>query len=290
MRAEISKKLKISQDALLALGTDRETSEQQASYLLDIITSFQDITAQALSTNYGANDIFDNDESLRLATQVANRNEAFADEMARWGHKYVFRAGNDDGRDEGSSDGEHTRAAPVPVMESEENELFEPQLMTTRKTNSLPDLEEILREPVEVPQPLNEDIQAWIQKQYRSSRGFEIGTFNFTLLSTLMKKQSMKWISFAHGYISDVITMVHGFILKALKSVCHDDRVCRNLLSVMMDSLLEKYKKAMEKVDFLLDIERTGTPMTLNHYLNDNLQKWYFAQFSRSIFARCSPY
>lgn len=41
-----------------------------------------------------------------------------------------------------------------------------------------------------------------------------------------------------------------------------------------MDDLVKKYKHAMSTVDFLLRIEREGTPTTLNHYFNDNLEKW----------------
>jgi hypothetical protein len=36
---------------------------------------------------------------------------------------------------------------------------------------------------------------------------------------------------------------------------------------------LDRYKIALSKVEFLLQVERSGTPMTLNHYFSASLQK-----------------
>jgi hypothetical protein len=45
-------------------------------------------------------------------------------------------------------------------------------------------------------------------------------------------------------------------------------------MSVLMDDLIEKYRQALSKTDFLLRIEREATLMTLNHCLDSDLQKW----------------
>lgn len=63
------------------------------------------------------------------------------------------------------------------------------------------------------------------------------------------------------------------FIATALGIACGNDKVCRNILSYLMDDLIEKYQHAISKVDFFLEVERDGMPMTLNHYLNNNLQR-----------------
>lgn len=57
--------------SLHSLGVERETPEQQRRVLLDVVATFQDITQQALTTNYGLRDIFDSDAELRLATLIA---------------------------------------------------------------------------------------------------------------------------------------------------------------------------------------------------------------------------
>lgn len=230
--------------------------------------TFQDITAQALSTNYSATDIFDDDEDLRLATIVVNRDAAFEEDVAKWGHTYTFKTGRKMDLDEDQA----SQTSPDYNTEDEEKSTGVPN---RKKKGITLELDEILCDPSNVPKPLDEDILGWIEISYRRSRGFEIGTFNFSLLSTIMKRQSYKWTSFAHGYISDVIFTVHSFIVKVLKLTCHDDRVCRNLLSVLMDSLTDKYKKAVEQVEFILHIERTGTLKTLNHYFNEQLEKWF---------------
>ncbi|KAJ5942696.1 hypothetical protein N7516_002864 [Penicillium verrucosum] len=36
-------------------------------------------------------------------------------------------------------------------------------------------------------------------------------------------------------------------------------------------------------IEFLLKVERGGTPMTLNHYLNDNLQKCRQERFKKAL-------
>jgi hypothetical protein len=41
-----------------------------------------------------------------------------------------------------------------------------------------------------------------------------------------------------------------------------------------MDLLLEKYQSATSHVKFLLKIKLDGTPAKLNHYFNENLEKW----------------
>ena len=46
-------------------------------------------------------------------------------------------------------------------------------------------------------------------------------------------------------------------------------------MNVLMADLTKRYVKAINQVKFLLEVERGGTPMTLNHYFNDNLEKWY---------------
>jgi hypothetical protein len=259
---------------LRALGTERETPEQQASYLLDIISSFQTITSHALSSNYSSNDHFDKEEALRLATNVVNRNEMFSNDMAQWAHEFDF--GIDDYR-------ETDIPESAALTDLSDDDLFSSNSLATRKVDPMPDIEDILPESGEIAHPLRGDICSWIEKQYRGSRGFEIGTFNFVLLSTIMKKQSSKWTSLANGYISDVMANVHGFILREINLACPDARVCHNLLSILMDNLLERYKKAVDEVTFLLYVERSGTPTTLNHYLNDSLEKWYYHPFPYTI-------
>lgn len=261
VRSEVGKNLKARQVGLRSLGPERNTMEQQVQYLLGIVSSFQNLTMQALGANYSSNDAFENSNALRLATEVVTRNEKFSEDLSRWGHLINFNS-----------------ALPLQADASDiavKHPKSERRLLSSRKVKNIPEIQDILPESSSVSPPLSHDICSWIGDEYRQSRGFEIGTFNHVLISSLMKKQSLKWISLANGYIGDIITIVHAYIANGLRQVCTDRKVSENLLSFLMDKLLERYQSAIDEVDFLLFVERSITPMTLNHYLNDNLEKWY---------------
>lgn len=259
MRAELSKKLKAKKDALQALGAERDTTKKQSDYLLEIITTFQEITSQALVTNY-VNDLFDENDDIRLMTTLRNRNDVFKCDMADYGHEYSFAS---TGNDQNAFD----LPSSIPWPENETKDI---EHVVARKKKNLAELEDILYDQEILYPPRDEDILDWIEGLYRRSRGFEIGTFNPALLSTIMKKQSTKWTALALGYTSDVITMVHNFIVGVLERVCPDDRVRENLLSVLMGDLIKRYKEAERQIEFLLHVERVGTPMTLRDFSKED--------------------
>ncbi|KAJ6142973.1 Dynamin [Penicillium samsonianum] len=271
VRSEVIKRLKDSKSLLQSLGVQRETAEQQRRILLDVVSAFQEITQHALATNYGVNDVFDEDKDLRLATLVSLRNDVFWHNLTHYGHTYTFRSKPEE-IDGSVDDHEERRNTPVNTGKTQDIMQSRKSWDPTRNT-SAEDLEEILHvsEPVEPSVKLG--ILSWIEGVYSNSRGFEIGIFNHTLLSTLMKKQSVKWPIIARGYISDIISVVHAFICKALEVVSKDTQISSNIMSLLMDDLVERYKQAISTVEFLLRIEREGTPITLNHYFNDNLEK-----------------
>ncbi|RDH26896.1 P-loop containing nucleoside triphosphate hydrolase protein [Aspergillus welwitschiae] len=274
VRSEVLKRLKECKRALEGLGEERESTEQQRKYLLEIVSKFQRITENALQTNYGSQDAFDDEPELRLATLVANRNALFSDEISTHGHTYAFVShthddDSEDQRNRSVASPANSVCSDADKFESEE----ECKSIPSRKINSCSDIEDILHDCVPIQDSQTQGTLAWIEKIYRESRGFEIGTFNSTILSSVLKRQSAKWPSFAEGYICDVICVVHTFIKKALTIICNDQRLGQNILSFLLDGLSDKYRQALSTTNFLLRIERDGTPMTQNHYLNSNLQK-----------------
>ncbi|KAL4872346.1 hypothetical protein BDV12DRAFT_210860 [Aspergillus spectabilis] len=279
VRSEVSKRLKDCKRALERLGEERESSTQQSKYLLDIVARFQRITKNALKTNYGSQDAFDEDSDLRLATLVANRNGIFSDDFSTRGHVYNFMSHTHDD----DSDNQHNRAVASPtssvrehtghIDDDDDEDEEEQRSIPSRKLNSCIDIDDILHECVPIQESKAQGILPWIENLYRESRGFEIGTFNSSILSSVLKKQTANWPSLAEGYICDIISMVHIFISKALTVSCSDHRIGQNILSFLLDDLIDKYRQALSTTNFLLRIEREGTPMTQNHYLNSNLQK-----------------
>lgn len=99
----------------------------------------------------------------------------------------------------------------------------------------------------------------------------------------MFKEQSKKWKHITLSFLSGVITAVHRFVDEALKEVCPDTRVRDELWNgYLLEELQGSYRRAMDHTRFLLEIELEGTPFTLNHYFNDNLQK---AQNGRFVVA-----
>jgi hypothetical protein len=274
VKVEISKKLAACKESLKGLGADRETLTEQTKYLLAMATEFQRIASLALDAKYGGDAVFDQHPSLKLATMVVNRNETFSEAVEANGHTYCFSTARPpNGKD---ADTWSSFAVSDEAVEYDNEVSIQPtDAVNVRMTENHPDLEEILSHQVSLDAPDASRILAWLKEVYKTSRGFGLGMSDPSLLAITMRKQSANWTGLAFGYISDIVTITHTFICESLKIVCPDERVRAGLSSRLAESLLAKYTKAYSFVKFLLDVERSGTPTTLNHYFNDNLEKWY---------------
>ncbi|KAJ5766597.1 Dynamin [Penicillium nucicola] len=270
VRSEITKRLRVARRDLESLGTERKTPEQQRMKLLDTVSSFENITQMALTANYSLNDFFDTDQDVRLATLVSNRNVTFSDQVWTWGHEFTFTGVLSEDKEVPKN--QVTEESPESAEESQPVNHCIFGFISSREIQGDEDVQNILYDAFDLPKA-KQGISAWIDTIYLESRGFEIGTFNYILLSSLMKKQSTKWTALAQGFISDIIAIVHRFIRKALLAACGDIKMSTKILDRLWDELTGKYRQALSQIDFLLKIERDGTPMTLNHYLNDNLEK-----------------
>lgn len=275
VKLEINKKLKLCQQNLKALGAKRQTPAEQSQYLMGIAMEYQKLSVEALLSNYGRTEIFDQKPTLRLATAVVNRSNQMSDAIATKGHTFHFEAESagqsaspldaDDGADD------------FDRLNIDDGSFDDGSFEGTVEVRTIPDhpeLEDIASPAQKLPEPRSGSFHVWLKSVYRNSRGFEIGTLNSSLLAVTMKRQSVKWKGFALGYISDIVTLVHNFVIDLLQVVCPVERVRRGIISLLMDRLMEKYQSAISHVNFLLDVELDGTPATLNHYFNENLQKW----------------
>ncbi|KAF1360966.1 hypothetical protein EJ07DRAFT_86243, partial [Lizonia empirigonia] len=72
---------------------------------------------------------------------------------------------------------------------------------------------------------------------------------------------------------ADIIVLVHRFIASALVSICNNRNVRAALAGKLFDELNRRYQNAIVCAGFLLKVEKSNTPMTMNHYFNDNLQR-----------------
>jgi hypothetical protein len=273
VKSELNKRLKTCRASLANLGVSRDTPADQSKYLIDIATRFQEFAALALDAKYWGNDIFDQHHSLRLATLVVNRGEEFSKTVEVMGHTYQFEV-------ESMSGGAVPLTTATSIKFSPDGEATEksanPKLSITRlMEDNDDDIEDILHNDELLSMPETQGILEWLTVVYRASRGFELGTFDPSLLAITMREQSKKWDGIALGYISDVVTIVHSFVTRLLQVICPDERVRTGLTSLLVDGLRERYKKAIAQVEFILQVERSEKPATQNQYFNDTLEKWY---------------
>lgn len=76
------------------------------------------------------------------------------------------------------------------------------------------------------------------------------------------------------SHVSDVIALVHHFIVDLLAHVCADKQVMDQLWdNVLLEKLQESYRRGIDQARVLLYIEREGTPITYNHYFNAELER-----------------
>jgi len=279
VKHEVDKRLSDCEHKLKSLGPARETDEQQRTFLLDLAAKFQEITSYALDAYYGRSSLFEESPSLRLATRIVDLNSAFSDDVWLRGHTMHFsksttRRGNKsiDERSAGESQaaGESPEDNGQDVSQDTSRSISEVEEV---EDSNFPELSDIIEAPWRCPAPQAGDIFEWIESEYRKSRGFELGTFDPSLLPIMFQVQSKKWDRLALAYISDVIRVVHSFATDLLLALCPDPRVRSNLWTLITDQLLERYERAISHTDFILRVERKGTPLTTNHYFNDNLQK-----------------
>jgi len=102
-----------------------------------------------------------------------------------------------------------------------------------RKEHDDFDVTEILQPQKTLKKPNDRDIEPWLRTIYETSRGFELGTFDASIMATTMKKQSSKWPSTSLGYVSDVIVLVHRFITTAIRAIVPNNLMAYSLFSIL---------------------------------------------------------
>ena len=233
---EITNRLATCEKELRSLGSSRETPEQQRRYLLDIAMKFQETTTHALEARYARTNYLQ-DVNMRIATLIVNLNTAFAEEVERKGHTVNF----------GTGESLTEKALPRKLKlqsprtsTSNDIERLEEEIEPVKQTDDeYPELTNVLPSPCACPWPRSQDIMVWIEREYKSSRGFELGTFDPSILPTLFQTQSTNWEGLATRYISNVIRSVHRFCSVLLGLLCTEERIKTTLWSFSTDELLE---------------------------------------------------
>jgi hypothetical protein len=267
---------------------------------MDMALYFQSITAHAVYSNYNRSEIFNKNKKLRIATEAVNRGQKFADAMKSFGHMYDFNCNKDFMRENEESVEEETFGLEGPRSvddgyeeeeeEEQENVEEEGQLSDDEETDRFVhlmgalrcqirleddhiDIQDVVQERTKVSKVTKKDILSWLRKEYRESRGFELGTFDTALLNVVMKEQAAKWRGLALGYISDIISLVHSFILGVLDYITPNSRVREGIRTNILEDMTKMYRNAISQTEFLISVELDGTPATYDPYFNETREK-----------------
>ncbi|KAJ3524810.1 hypothetical protein NM208_g11907 [Fusarium decemcellulare] len=280
VRTDLANKLKENEALLKDMGESRSTVEEQRKYIGRIAAQFAQIKNYGLDAYYTRHKIFENEE-LKLITRIREINEGFAKVLYERGHTRNFQ---------------ETEAQPVPEDQEEGSQLSSRDLFDVLGDSAaradlygdevsfdIPVLGEdelmdsILHEAFYCPEPDEEDIMEHIEMEYRSSRGYELGTFSGEMLPTTFKEQSKKWSPMARAHVSNAILLVHHFIRTVLESCCSDPDIRAELWTFLLDDLQGRYQRAVQHTEFLLEVEFQGKSITYSPTFNEMLQQIKFS-------------
>ncbi|KAH7049446.1 dynamin GTPase [Macrophomina phaseolina] len=309
VKAEVSQKLNEVTNALTAMGPSRDSVQDKRRFLIEMAMHFQNVVTQGLDAKY-RDDCFYKLHSLRIATLVVNRSETFTNDFAEFGHSYQFaepqskpsvskpftqmvpHGYSQASPSESLFGGVKSRQslfpppsvpASKPILQADPNGGGKntkstppprPENCSTRKQECTDQsILDLLHGPSTLSRPLNKGILEWIGQIFGDARGFELGSYDPSLLASTFKYQSMRWENLVLGYLSDIVVITQRFIMDCLEMVCREDTIRARLSSTLLDKLLPLYVRAFTHAEFLLEVERSALPATMNHYLNDNLAK-----------------
>lgn len=86
-----------------------------------------------------------------------------------------------------------TFSAPAPKPQAEVTEIFD-FLKSVRNQSDYTELEDITLRDTKIAKPkAASGIKKWLEHVYKSSRGFELGTFDASILPIVWKKRSANW-------------------------------------------------------------------------------------------------
>ncbi|KAK7418895.1 hypothetical protein QQX98_003598 [Neonectria punicea] len=269
VRAELTGQLKTKKEHHKDMGQSRATTDQQRIFIGEVANLFTRTKDQGLDAYYNRNKIFTDNTDLRLITRIREINEQFSKVVYEKGHAREFETSDvklaDDSEESEESDG----PIKVDCLNGDNWPLQRDDLYDRKANFSIPllgeeELDGILSEPYRCSDPLEDDILTYIEHEYMTSRGDELGTFSGEMLPTTFKEQSKKWSPMARAHVSNAILIVHHFIHTILEKCCTDPDVRGELWAFLLEDLQKRYQRAVDHAEFLLDVEFQGTSMTYN--------------------------
>jgi hypothetical protein len=242
--ADIQDKISDRQQRLSKLGSARSTLQQQRGYLLNISSSFERITSQALNGMY-ADEFFggfgDNTQGSqdfrRLRAVVRELNEFFAEAMDLRGCRRIIM-------DCLPSEPDVRKERREPYMKD-----WSPEYVT------------------------RQELEKEISDQARKYRGIELpGNANQLLVGSLFRDQSKPWEDVAHLHLMHVWESVKYFVCLLLHSLS-DEHTYSLLLGTVLAPELERMKdNVLNKLGELTAYTKRGHPLPVGKSFLSRIQ------------------
>jgi hypothetical protein len=272
--ADIRRKIGELEQQLDIIGPVRQTAYEQRNHLINIASKFREVTTKAIDAYYSRDKCFEMDDIFRLATLVMSMNMDFSEMVHKKGFTRAF--GGPQPQPAAEAEAEASPLSPSspdqsPDRDTERSSIepYTPEI----ESPDYPELQGIMTQTETVLEPAEGGIMEWITYKYNRSKGFEIGTINPSLMPSLFAEQSRAWGFHAKNHVTKMIHKIHHFIHKVLQYCCNDDALCGRLWDKLVQPLLPSYEKALQQASFLVEIERDGHLMTMNHYFAENIRK-----------------
>ena len=267
LRKEVSKQLSDCRIELEGLGPARQTERDQRLFLSAMARRFQELVDAALHTHYSIHPTFEEKKELKLITYVVNLTEMFNYNFERKAHVRsfeIFRSTTPPNSDKDTESEEYDSWA-------DEHAKRTGKFVEDIDLEQFTVLEDIVSKDCQTDDPKS-GIMEWTDGLYLRSRGLDLGTFGGTILSSAFKEQSSKWAHMTKAYVSQVIVVIHRFMVTTLDILCTDMQVREEIWSSILGEVIIRYKAAIDQAMFLVSMEREKRPYTVNHYFNENLQ------------------
>ncbi|KAI0126991.1 vacuolar sorting protein VPS1, dynamin [Xylariales sp. AK1849] len=265
---DIRRKIGKLEKQLEIIGPVRQTAYDQRNHLINVASRFRELTTKAIDAYYSRDEFFEKDNISRLATLVIELNEQFSEAVHKKGLTRAFGGTQ-------PTVANLPRNTPSPARSPDRATAHSSTRPSTPETElpEYPELQSIITQTETMPKSAEDGIMDWVTYEYTRSRGFEIGTINPSLMPSLFAEQSRAWGFHAQNHVTKVILKIHQFNHKVLQYCCNDDALCEKLWEMLLPPLLTSYKKALQQASFLVEVERHGNLITMNHYFAENVRK-----------------
>lgn len=175
VRAELGTKQKECETLLKSMGESRSTEAEQRIYLGQVAAQFVQIKNFGLDAYYTRHKIFEN-EDLKLITRIREINEGFGKVLYDKGHTRNFFVSSNNEAQEATEMNGAANGEGEDYEDIKRGDLYNQTTFTIPLLGEEDLVDDILYDAYHCPKPHGEDILTYIEKEYLTSRGYEIGT------------------------------------------------------------------------------------------------------------------